>query len=107
MIGYMLWLRYALMRGRPFTSLEEIYSKYLESPGTKAYSREGARKLFSKFNIVSMASPLSHADLLTSDVGQRHRGFALKVAKAIWPRPLIKVFLPQHGLPLMVEVTKA
>jgi len=106
MIGYMLWLRYALIRGRPFTSLEEIYSKYLESPGTKAYSREGARKLFSKFNIVSMASPLSHADLLTSDVGQRHRGIALKVAKAIWPRPLIKLFLPQHGLPLMVEVTK-
>ncbi|MEP7245911.1 MAG: class I SAM-dependent methyltransferase, partial [Gammaproteobacteria bacterium] len=38
LVGYMLWMRYALLRLRPWTSLAHIYSRYLESPGTKAYS---------------------------------------------------------------------
>jgi len=44
--GYMLWLRYGLLRGRPWISLGEIYDRYLESPGTKAYSVADARDLF-------------------------------------------------------------
>ena len=49
MVGYMLWLRYALLCGRPFTSLASIYARYLESPGTKAYSVAEARRLFADF----------------------------------------------------------
>ena len=48
--GYMLWFRYALLRGRPFKSLESIYHDYLESPGTKAYSKYEAEKMFSQFS---------------------------------------------------------
>ncbi len=36
LVGYMLWLRYGLLTGRPFRSLSEIYANHLESPGTKA-----------------------------------------------------------------------
>ena len=46
MVGYMLWIRYALMKLKPFTSLKEIYATYLESPGTKAYSVAEAKLLF-------------------------------------------------------------
>jgi ubiquinone/menaquinone biosynthesis C-methylase UbiE len=106
MVGYMLWIRYALLRLKPFTGLDEIYSRHLESSGTKAYSRKQARELFSGFRIVSLETPLTHADLLTSDVGQRHRGAALNLAKALWPRPIIRSLLPQHGLGLMVEAVK-
>src|SRR5215471_15470925 len=31
--GYMLWMRYGLLTGRLFRSLDEIYAGYLESPG--------------------------------------------------------------------------
>ncbi len=39
-VGYMLWVRYALLRGRPWLGVSYIYSHYLESPGTKAYTME-------------------------------------------------------------------
>jgi ubiquinone/menaquinone biosynthesis C-methylase UbiE len=56
MIGYMLWVLYALLRLRPWITLTEIYSKYLESPGTKAYSVGEARQLFSDFRDVTITT---------------------------------------------------
>ena len=38
--GYMLWVRYGLLRLKPLRTLEDIYSNFLVSPGTKAYSRK-------------------------------------------------------------------
>lgn len=106
MVGIMLWIRYGLLKLRPWTSFKEIYDKYLESPGTKAYSKKEAQKLFSAFTIKFISTPLNHADLLTSDVGQRHRGLALKVVKALWPRFIIRNLFPNNGLEMMLEVEK-
>lgn len=105
-VGYMLWLRYALFRLNPFMSLKEIYGKYLESPGTKAYTIKEAKQLFAKFSNVRIKVTLTHGDLLTSDAGQRHRGKLLNFAKKIFPRALIKVFLPGHGLFMMIKATR-
>jgi SAM-dependent methyltransferase len=105
-VGYMLWLRYALARGRPWVSLSSIYDQYLESPGTKAYTLDDARVLFSRFEIVNMQTQLTHADLLASPVGQRHRGPVLTTARRIWPRNLISRMFPRHGLFLMVRARK-
>lgn len=45
-VGWMLWTRYALLRGRPWLSLTQVYARHLESPGTKAYRvREAGRFL--------------------------------------------------------------
>ncbi len=106
LVGYMLWLKYALLRFRPWKSLKSIYSQYLESPGTKAYTYSEARKLFAEFNVQSIDSPLTHGDLLTSDVGQNHRGAMLDIAKKVWPRWLFRLLLPKHGLFLMIEIEK-
>lgn len=106
MIGYMLWLRYALLRLRPFTPLTEIYSKYLESPGTKAYRVSEAREMFKPFSDVKITTQLTHGDLLESEAGQRHRGMALKIAKLIWPRWLIRTFFKSHGLYMLITATK-
>ncbi len=106
MVGYMLWLRYALARGRPRRSLAAIYAQHLESPGTKAYTVDEARALFEDFEIIDVHSELTHADLLSSAVGQRHRGAALKIARHIWPRWVIKRFLARHGLFLLVHARK-
>lgn len=106
MIGLMLWLRYALLAGRPWRSLRSIYAEHLESPGTKAYSRDEARQLFAQFTDKKISTPLAHGDLLESDVGQRHRGIALTVAKALWPRWFIRRFMPDAGLFMLIEARK-
>ncbi len=105
-VGFMLWVRYALLRLRPFTSLSEIYAKYLESPGTKAYSVAEARRLFENFRSVEIRTVLSHGDLLSSLAGQRHRGILLEVARRVWPRWLIKKLFPRNGLFMMITAIK-
>ena len=86
----MLWLRYGLLAGKLSRSLKDIYSNYLESPGTKAYSKREAFALFSMFSEVKINIQLSFGDLLEGAVGQRHPGVLLNIAKKIWPRGLLK-----------------
>jgi ubiquinone/menaquinone biosynthesis C-methylase UbiE len=105
-VGYMLWIRYALLRLRPFTSLNEIYSKYLESPGTKAYTVKEASQLFNMFASTQIETVLTHGDLLTSAAGQRHGGAMLNIARKLIPRPLIRKFFPGHGLCLTIKAVK-
>ena len=105
-IGLMLWLRYGLMRFRPWLSLEHIYTNYLESPWTKAYTPDEAAELFSQFENLRVSSVLTHGDLLTSDAGQRHRGILLSTAKRLWPRALIRRVAPKVGLFLMITAKK-
>lgn len=106
LIGLMLWTRYALLKGRPFTSLSEIYSKHLESPGTKAYTPAEAAQLFAGAD-VKTAVVLTHGDLLESSAGQRHRGLALTFAKALWPRWLLRRVARNYGLFLLIDGRKA
>ncbi|MBM4229783.1 MAG: class I SAM-dependent methyltransferase [Gammaproteobacteria bacterium] len=106
MVGAMLWIRYALLSGRPWRGLRSIYAEHLESPGTKAYSYVEARDIFSCFASVLISTPLSHGDLLDSEAGQRHRGIALRVAKLIWPRWLIRRIFPRAGLFMLIEAVK-
>ena len=104
--GLMLWARYALLGGKPFLSMREIYDRYLESPGTKAYTVKEAQSLFQRFSHVSVKIQLCHGDLLQGSVGQRHGGPLLKLAKALWPRPLIKALCAKLGLFLLIEAKK-
>jgi len=106
MVGYMLWLRYGLFCARPFTSLTDIYARYLESPGTKAFSATEVRVFFEKFRDIRIQVMLSHGDILTSQAGQRHRGIMLTVARKIWPRWFIRRFLKNHGLAMLITATK-
>ena len=106
MVGYMLWMRYALLKFHPTMILADVYAKYLESPGTKAYSIEEARNLFRPFKRVEISTQLSHGDLLTSSAGQRHRGFALSAARLVWPRTLIRRFFSSSGLFMLITATK-
>jgi hypothetical protein len=55
----------------------------LESPGTKAYTVEEARELFSAFNQVKIRTVLTHGDLLSSGAGQRHQGALLSCSRSM------------------------
>jgi ubiquinone/menaquinone biosynthesis C-methylase UbiE len=105
-VGGMLWVRYALLRLRPWTSLDAVYDQYLESPGTKAFSTRGARKLFAQFSDVRMRVVLTHADLLESRAGQQHEGELLSLARRLWPRNILKRFAGRFGLFLLIEARK-
>ena len=105
-VGYLLWLRYGLLRARPLTSLDAIYARHLESPGTKAYSREEARSMFAGAERLSVQPVLTHADLLESLAGQRHEGALLRTARRLFPRGLIRRFFPDHGLYLLIRGEK-
>jgi len=105
-VGYMLWMRYGLFRLNPFISLKEIYDKYLESPGTKAYTIEEAKEMFNHYSNVHISTVLTHADLLSSEAGQRHRGRVLKFAKKLFPRYMIRTFFQTHGLFMLIKAIK-
>lgn len=106
MVGLMLWARYGLLLGRPWTSMREIYSRYLESPGTKAYTPDEALQLFTAFKDVRVETVLTHGDLLSSGAGQRHKGSLLTIARRLWPRRLISSLFPGAGLFMMIDATK-
>lgn len=107
MVGLMLWTRYAMLCGRPWMTLRDVYARYLESPGTKAYTVAEALRLFSEFDDVRIRTVLTHGDLLTSSAGQRHGGAFLAIARRVWPRWLIARLLPRCGLFMLVDARKS
>jgi SAM-dependent methyltransferase len=106
LVGYMLWLRYALGRARPWLSLDHVCARYLESPGTKVYSRAQARALFGAFQRVRIEIKLTHGDLLESQAGQRHQGVLIRIARKVWPRALLRRFAPDHGLFMLITAVR-
>jgi len=106
LVGYMLWVRYALLRLRPWMSLRQVYARHLESPGTKAYSIGEARCMFAAFSSVQTRIYLTHGDLLESQSGQRHRSGLLSLARAIWPRKLLRRYAASHGLFMLIRAVK-
>lgn len=106
--GFMLWIRYGLFRLQPFIPLSKIYGKHLESPGTKAYTVDEAKQLFDAYSSVKIKVQLCHGDLLLGEVGQRHKGPLLSLAKALFPRKIC-IFLDKLipiGLFLLISATK-
>ena len=106
LVGGMLWLRYALLAGRPWRSLRQLYARHLESPGTKAYTRAEARALFSGFGAIGVRSELSPGDLLLGAAGQRHSGLLLDTARRLYPRRAVQAPLRGFGLHLLIEATR-
>lgn len=103
LVGAMLWLRYALLAGRPVRSLDDVYARHLESPGTKAYSPAEARELFAGLIDVRVRIELSPGDVLDGAAGQGHRGPLLAVARRAYPRRAVRALLPGFGLYLMIS----
>jgi ubiquinone/menaquinone biosynthesis C-methylase UbiE len=46
LVAAQAYILYGLLRGRPFRSLSEIMASHLESPGTKAFTEQQARRMF-------------------------------------------------------------
>lgn len=46
-VSYGLWVRHALLEGRPWQSLASVLAAHMESEGTKGYTKRELRNLFS------------------------------------------------------------
>jgi ubiquinone/menaquinone biosynthesis C-methylase UbiE len=44
-----LYVKYALLKGKPLVPFSQLYASYLESPGTKAYTIKELKRLFASF----------------------------------------------------------
>ena len=106
--GLMLRARYSLLRGRPATTLDAIFGQYLESPGTKAYSRAdtGALCKQASLDLPVVRVQLNHGDVLEGVMGHRHEGMMLTLAKTLWPRWLFRRMPPFLGLNLLITACK-
>lgn len=53
LVSLHLYLNHALRAGRPFRTFKYLLANYMESAGTKAYTRRELRKMFCRFREVS------------------------------------------------------
>ena len=105
-VGYLLWIRYAGVRLKLLTSISEILSQHLESPGTKAFSISEAKALLERFKDVKIKVALSDGDLLMQHTGLDHGGWILSVVKKCWPRKTIRRFFSKNGLFMLISCRK-
>ncbi|EYF06434.1 class I SAM-dependent methyltransferase [Chondromyces apiculatus] len=103
---WMVWAANCAARGKPWKSPRWAAYHHLESPGTKTYTQEEARVLFSDFSQVQLRSQLSSGDLLSFRAGEKYQGGLHKLAWKYYPRGLVQLTGNRFGLALMIEATK-
>lgn len=54
LVAYRVWLKHALLAGRPWRSLADVLWHHVESVGTKAYTPGELRRLFGRFGGVEI-----------------------------------------------------
>lgn len=63
MLALQAWLYFAAARGRPTRSIRDVLAEHVESPGTKAYSKDEARALFAGARDVMVDTMVTPYDL--------------------------------------------
>lgn len=101
--GLMLWLRYGLWRGK---SLRKTVYEYLESPGTKSYRKNEARRLMEGFELIQIQQVFSPGDLLLNKPSHRFQSGFYRMVWAAFPRPLVRRFGQHLGLFLLISARK-
>ena len=106
--GWMLWMRFALLRGRPFVSPRRCVYEHLESPGTKVYTVAEARRILEDlgFRNIRISTKLGTGDVLSIKPSQRYQGAIYKAIWALYPRWLVRLLGDRFGLNLIVTGEK-
>jgi ubiquinone/menaquinone biosynthesis C-methylase UbiE len=106
--GWLLWLRHGLLAGRLFSSVREVISHHLESPGTKAYTSLELSQLLAGigFKEVSLTSALGPSDLLLIELSDKYDSFIYRILKVLYPGWLVRLVGSRYGLLLLTKATK-
>lgn len=101
--GLMVWLRYGILRGK---SLRQSVYQFLESPGTKSFTRDEVRQMLTGFDDIQMRQVFSPGDLLLHRPSRRFQGWAYRLACSLCPRTIVRTFCGKYGLFLLVAARK-
>ena len=107
--GIMLWMLYGLAKGKPFLSQEKVIFKYLESPGTKCYSKNELIKILKGFGLEKLILKkfASSGDLLLMPRSKKYQNNLLyKFIQILYPRSIIKKFESILGLSITITAEK-
>lgn len=107
--GLMLWCIYGLSKFNFFISQEDLIFKYLESPGTKSYSKKELRKIIEgfSFRISKIKKYAGCGDLILIRASKKHKKNSFfKIIKIIYPRMLVKKLENYLGGALTVVAIK-
>lgn len=101
--GLMLWLRYGWWRAK---SLRRTVYDHLESPGTKSYTEDEARRLMEGFEEIALRQEFSPGDLLLNEPSGRFRGMFYRIVWKLYPRRLVRGLGRLFGLFLLISAQK-
>jgi len=100
--GLMLWLRYGVFR----KSLRNTVYQYLESPGTKTYTKDDAQDLMKDFENLQLRQVFSPGDLLLNQPSARFQSGFYRLIWKFFPRALVKKIGCKWGLFLLITAKK-
>lgn len=104
--GLMLWTVHCLLKLRPWKSPRWAVANFLESPGTKVYTRREAAVLFEAFSAVQTETVLGTGDLLLMRRSAKYSGVLAALAWHLYPRWLVRSAGSQFGLGLLITAVK-
>ena len=105
-VGLLLWLYYCAGRLQPWRSPTWAVFHHLESPGTKTFTLDEARRLFASFETVTVKSQLGPGDLLTVKPSAKYSSPWIQLAWRLYPRWFIRLLGDRFGLGLLVHAIK-
>ena len=101
-----LWALHCLAKGRPWKSARWAVYNFLESPGTKAYTRSEIHELMRAFRIESLTSRFLGGDLLQMRASEKYQTGLHRMIFRFYPRPLVRALGPRFGLAWLIEAKK-
>ena len=106
--GLMLYAQHAIARGSFKMSMREAVFQHLESPGTKVYSIEEARRMLGEIGFANIEAEtrLSPGDLLTIKPSEKYSSALFKIIWRVYPRWLVRLLGDRWGLSLMLTANK-
>ncbi len=105
-VGFMMWGVHCVAKGRPWRGPRWAMYNHLESPGTKAYTANEARRLFDGFSKVDIRTQLGHGDLLLIRPAEKYRRWPYDLAWRLYPRWLVRLTGDTFGTAMLIEATR-
>lgn len=105
-VGFTLWLLHCVAKGRPWKSVRWAMYHHLESPGTKAYTRAEASRLFDAFSSVHVRTLLSHGDQLLMRPASKYQSPFHRLLRRLYPRWIVRRLGNRFGINLLIEAVK-
>jgi ubiquinone/menaquinone biosynthesis C-methylase UbiE len=107
-VGWMLWVRYCLLRGRFWRTPRQAMYEHLESPGTKAYRVREMQEMLARagFVDIQVRPRLSFGDLLQNVRSEKYRSPVYAIVWKLYPRWLIRLLGDRFGNALFINARK-